>query len=431
MDSFTWCIPIALLAMLMTLLTWILISPPAVPCLAASPCFPHFLPSLPSSQPSSLPSWLNGGVEQTLDVELLPFPADAAGSSQVCPWRTCLRSQRRCGACREERPEADTVPVVPDGWMPDIRKLRRFAIARADAQGRHFPPELPKELCGHIPFGIRHADSTVTLLKEAQIKAQTAESAGPSIMCIIYTMEKHHYSQLRAMRETWASGCDGWLAFSNVSDPRIPTISIPHAGKEEYKNMWQKVRSMWHFVAKHYSEEFGFFVMGGDDMFIMPQNLRNYLALVGAAPGKQHFLGRRLKTGHGDRGTLFNSGGAGYVLSRRTLRTLDEHLNDSRCGPERRTSTEDVNVAECLWKVAGVLPEDTRDELGRERFHPFPPATHWSLKSDADGWYGQYNRDWGLKYGKDCCAPDSVSFHYMRPPSHMRLLYALLYTCGG
>lgn len=318
------------------------------------------------------------------------------------------------------------VPPAPDDWVPDVRKLRRFAIAGADAQGRPFPPKLPPALCRPMP-----RKGGAEAFREAQIKVDLPGDAGPSIMCITYTIEESRFTHLRAIRETWASSCDGWLAFSTISDPRVPAISIPHAGNEEYRNMWQKVRAIWRFVARHYLDEFSFFMIGGDDLFLMPQNLRGYLSLIDADPSRHLFLGRRLRP---PVGVLFNSGGSGYVLSQRTLRTLDEHLDDPRCNPARRTSEEDVQVAMCLRKVADLHPLDTRDELGRERFHPLTPEHTYQpprRKPNATSWWVRYNSEWGLKSGKDCCAPDSVSFHYVRPPAYMRHLYALLYTCDG
>ena len=48
-------------------------------------------------------------------------------------------------------------------------------------------------------------------------------------------------------------------------------------------------------------------------------------------------------------------------------------------------------------------------------------------------WYEKYNEEWGLKTGTDCCAPDSVSFHYLKKAPMVRHVYKLLYdfrACG-
>ena len=129
----------------------------------------------------------------------------------------------------------------------------------------------------------------------------------------------------------------------------------------------------------------------------------------------------------------FNSGGAGYVLSRGTLRKyVTQGLNHERCTPHKKTSQEDVEIAQCLHKLFNIGLVDTRDDQGRERFHPFAPGTHYTWmppKPPAKDWYEQYNEEWPVKLGKDCCAPDSVSFHYVKKPAMVRHLHSLLYHC--
>ena len=48
-------------------------------------------------------------------------------------------------------------------------------------------------------------------------------------------------------------------------------------GEESYDNMWQKSRSIWKYIAKHYLHSFDYFLLGGDDMFYVIENLRAYL----------------------------------------------------------------------------------------------------------------------------------------------------------
>lgn len=88
----------------------------------------------------------------------------------------------------------------------------------------------------------------------------------------------------------------------------------------------------------------------------------------------------------------------------------------------------------CLRLKLGIGLTDTRDEQGRERFHPFSPGSHYTWRPPKEGqkadWYEKYNSDWGLKLGAECCAPDSVSFHYIKKPVMVRHMYSLLYNCG-
>ena len=162
----------------------------------------------------------------------------------------------------------------------------------------------------------------------------------------------------------------------------------------------------------------------------MPQNLRNYLQTLD--PAEDHFVGRRFK-GYG-KDNYFNSGGSGYALSRSILRKyVDEGWSHPDCAPTRTTSMEDVMIAQCLRKVFNVGLTDTRDAEGRERFHPFAPGSHLHWKPPKEGekdWYFDYNREWPVQLGVKCCAPDSVSFHYIKKPAMVRHMYALLYQCG-
>lgn len=38
--------------------------------------------------------------------------------------------------------------------------------------------------------------------------------------------------------------------------------------------MWQKSRAIWKYIDKHYKNDFDWFVLGGDDIFIIVENLR-------------------------------------------------------------------------------------------------------------------------------------------------------------
>jgi len=207
----------------------------------------------------------------------------------------------------------------------------------------------------------------------------------------------------------------------------------------------QKIRSIWKYVALGYGRDFEWFFVGGDDLFVIPSNLRAYLRspeVLAATEGgrKPLFIGRRFQQPGGQ---FFNSGGAGYGLNRAALKLLVDHLDDGRCMPHQKVFAEDVNVAHCLG-LFGVKPHDTRDHGGAgggemdlpERFHPFTPAQHLSWrpprKKKADGsssdWYENYNKPWGLGLGEACCSKDSVSFHYVKP-ALMPKLSALLWDC--
>ena len=78
---------------------------------------------------------------------------------------------------------------------------------------------------------------------------------------------------------------------------------------------------------------------------------------------------------------MFNSG-AGYVLNSKALKLWYETCGDSMEMYEQAGSMEDVVMAECLRK-SRVVPVDTRDKFGAERFHAFTPSQTARLRFSA------------------------------------------------
>ena len=64
---------------------------------------------------------------------------------------------------------------------------------------------------------------------------------------------------------------------SDKTDVSIGAVNILHEGPEEYNNIWQKVRSMWSYIYDHYYDKYDWFHIGGDDLYLIPENLRLYL----------------------------------------------------------------------------------------------------------------------------------------------------------
>ena len=294
------------------------------------------------------------------------FPPPGASFS----WRKCF-SIRPTGPvstlpkeCREHPGIFGKAPKVDPEWIPDVTMIRTMLMYGKDVDGNPFPPPLDNELCENIAImGGKEEDSNKDCLMKTKVKptgplnattvtidpsnhfgvqidTKSATVPAPAILCLVYTMADAHSSRIQGMRETWAGGCDGFLAFSTESDPRIPTISLVHDGLEEYDNMWQKVRSIWKFVGKHYLEDFDWFFIGGDDLFVLPHNLKTYLASLmykdKADPKKhEYYVGRRFNE-WGE--TYFNSGGAGYTLSQATLRKFLTVVDDvEHCSADKHT----------------------------------------------------------------------------------------------
>ena len=83
--------------------------------------------------------------------------------------------------------------------------------------------------------------------------------------------------------------------------------------------MWVKSKSIWKYISQQYINDFDFFLMGGDDMFYIIENLRFYLNSKEIRDRMDDkgtsglFLGRRF---YPPKQQVFNSGGAGYILGK-------------------------------------------------------------------------------------------------------------------
>jgi len=239
--------------------------------------------------------------------------------------------------------------------------------------------------------------------------------------------------------------CDGFMVGSTKTDRALGTVEIPHEGPEEYNNIWQKVRSMWSYIYDNYYENYDWFHIGGDDLFLIVENLRLYLEseeIKTAANGGIYlpygnetmqtplFLGRRFAY-MGDMDDIFISGGSGYTMNKAAFKLLVTE-GFPNYFPHAHTFSEDTMGAR-IFKKFDVLPYDTKDETGGERYMPFMPGNHYGYKlppgdpMDSNDWYAKYSID--IKEGPDHCSAQSVAFHYVKGEAMYRLYVLMYHMC--
>ena len=178
----------------------------------------------------------------------------------------------------------------------------------------------------------------------------------------------------------------------------------------------------------------------GDDLFLIVENLRYYLEseeIRTAANGGIYLpegnaskqtpllLGRRFAY-QGDMNDIFDSGGSGYTMNKAALKLLVTE-GFPNYFPHRKTFSEDTMVANLFKKINNVLPYDTKDDAGGERYMPFLPGNHYSYRIPSEpgkDWYAKYSID--IKEGAAHCSPQSVAFHYVKGDM-MKRLFALAY----
>jgi hypothetical protein len=222
-------------------------------------------------------------------------------------------------------------------------------------------------------------------------------------MCTVYTHHTRH-DQVRAEKQTWGKRCDGFLAVSDEADPSISATKLPHTGKEEYSNMWQKTREMIKYVHLHHRGGHDWYFFSGDDVYLILENLKSYLAsaeLKKAVGGDfttetPMLVGGLMRF----RKSIFVAGGGGYVLNRAALDLFVGKIYPS-CHVTDHTSMEDALITECMRQNGAKIP-NTVDGKGLSRFSRFSPENYANWNMARWAW-------------PPCCTQDLISLHYMRP----------------
>jgi glycoprotein-N-acetylgalactosamine 3-beta-galactosyltransferase len=257
----------------------------------------------------------------------------------------------------------------------------------------------------------------------------------PRIYCMVYTHKGKRERQL-SQHETWGSACDGINFFSDEPAPKhihedLEVVHLKHAGPESWGNMWQKSRSIWLYAYEQHINNYDFFFISGDDTYVIVENLKKYVASTEVREANKEskglYLGRRFLHRKPDNIT-FNSGGSGYVLSRKALKVLHTLLVVDHCHEKDHDSREDYMVAACL-KKQGILPYNTQEPSGAEIFHPFKPEFPMSYDPSTDtGWYKQYVLPYGLTTGLEGVSTSSIVWHYIYD-GQMEDMHRMLYEC--
>ncbi|PIC35151.1 hypothetical protein B9Z55_014594 [Caenorhabditis nigoni] len=239
-----------------------------------------------------------------------------------------------------------------------------------------------------------------------------------SLLCWAMTTSVYHKTRVPAITETWLRRCDAGHLFTNSDrflNASTPYHTVFDGLPESYYKLFWKTRLALLYIYKHVSKDFDWYFKGDDDTYLIVENLQRYLATLD--PNKPYFIGyrlsRRTETG-------YNAGGSGYVMSREAMRIFAEKLfNDKEKCPYHEW--EDYAIAQCLASV-GIVPLDSRDEKGRQRFLPWRPEQHF---------YADLTRSFQMDpiqiWGPAIYHENLISMHHLYP-DEIRLIDGLLYS---
>ena len=273
----------------------------------------------------------------------------------------------------------------------------------------------------------------------AMSNSPTTTTRPKKILCVVYTYEgKHNF--LQAITETWGWRCDGFFAAStktvvSPSEIGFGAIDLPHLGTESYNTMWQKTRSIMGYLYDNYLQDYDYFLVGGDDMHIIVENMRAYLSEFEKEQVKNGSAGQGVLLGHHTRrrkrDPIYVGGGPGYVLNKAALQKFGEK-GLLTCEADALVSAEDRYISLCMRSL-GVELVDTADSEGRQRFQGLTAdwiasENPWETKSWLLGLYSVWQDEGhGRRWGKNVTSPQSVSFHALKTPVLIRRHHAVLY----
>jgi len=220
------------------------------------------------------------------------------------------------------------------------------------------------------------------------------------------------------------------LAVVKRSNASVEAWILPEA---DHAERYDQFKALAYAVRRAYDAGAAWTVWANDHTFLIAENLACYLRTLDARTPV--YAGMRM---WGPCCGLFNSGAAGFALSRRAAALLvgrwaeidaDPTLVDEECDPRR----PEAHVAACLVGLdPAAAPIDARDGDGAERFSVYGPVR--LALGAVDEWLVKKKQNMHppetLARDGSAVATDAVSFHYAAA-AEKRLLHALLHEDRG
>lgn len=135
-----------------------------------------------------------------------------------------------------------------------------------------------------------------------------------SLLCVLLVRKRKNAV---AANNTWAKHCNG-QKFIYLQNEKVQKTMLPIRQ--------EKIESSWHLLCdavREISAKYQWSLFVFDDMFAVPENVRHMVAALNAEKG--HYLGHAISFW----GTTYNVGQAGYVLSRGSVRALQNLFNST------------------------------------------------------------------------------------------------------
>ncbi|XP_070567006.1 glycoprotein-N-acetylgalactosamine 3-beta-galactosyltransferase 1-like [Ptychodera flava] len=140
--------------------------------------------------------------------------------------------------------------------------------------------------------------------------------------------------------------------------------------------LWGKVKAAFKYIYEHHINDADWFMKADGDTYVIVENLRKMLERENTT--QLMLFGDRVRNPN-NLNVTHADGGAGYVISKATLRKLVEiGLKNASLCSQQEQGNEDVTMSRCLERL-GVPHRDSRDEHGKQRFFRISVETYFNM----------------------------------------------------
>jgi len=233
-----------------------------------------------------------------------------------------------------------------------------------------------------------------------------------NILCVMFVK---NVNNAYAAMNTWMKHCNNMLFYGLKPEDYLKiTVMRP-------KNAWHYLCEVLHHLDKS-EKDYQWVLFVQDDVYAIPENLRYFL--FGKNFEELNYFGHPAMLWN----VHYNFAAAGYVLSKGSIKALRMHFKttESCVQSGKYWKNEDYYLGKYLSEL-GVSPTDTRDHLGRGRFHMFTPAQLMAPGDQQVLTNYHKNSLYPVIQGKNCCSANSITFQGT-DVAHIYFYHYLLYN---
>ena len=207
-----------------------------------------------------------------------------------------------------------------------------------------------------------------------------------------------NYNLCKTIYNTWGKHVN-ILFFVDKHTNEFPNVVLK---SNDPANLWQKVSELWLYIYNNLYYKYDFFFQVDDDTFVNYINLQKYVNTL--PTNKPIYAGKRFYIL--DQQLYFNSGGAGYILNKKSIEILINKMKKIKYnGPG------DTGIGVMFKNTIKVY--NTTDKYNRDRFHPFNPITMADVNQNNKFWYHDYIAPFNTQLGVNNISNETISYHYI------------------